>query len=376
MIIAQHHGMEAGTPLAWDKIRRVLLIRLRSIGDTVLFTPVLEVLKRWRPELEIDVLIEPLSAPVLYGNPHISQLFVIPRSRPTPWRTAERAFIIFAMRRRRYDLAVDLRGYKTSAVTMRQVGARQSVSFDECPLSRLATLRAPSPGDLWGRYCVHNVEQQLAPLKWLGVPVEEIPPPRVFVDQQADERVARRLAELGMDGRFALLHVGASNRWKLWEPARFARVADDLWERHGLPSIVLASPKEERIAAEVQGAATHRPHTCTELTLAETMALIARATLLLGNDSGPAHIAGAVGTPAAAVYGPADPRIWGLRSHAPHRIITADIPEEEQCPRCLFDDCRVVPRCMDRVTVEQVTDVLDELLCEIATAGKEGAFTK
>ncbi|MHB0937149.1 MAG: glycosyltransferase family 9 protein [Armatimonadota bacterium] len=363
---SNHTSNSTPAPLHWDDtIKRVLLIRLRAIGDTVLFTPVLEVLKRWRPELEIDVLIEPPSAPVLHGNPHISELFVIKRSKPTPWRWVERAFVIAALRRRRYDLAIDLRGYKTSAVTMRQIAARQSVVFDECPLSRLATLRIPSPGEVWGEPCVHNVMQQLAPLKWLGVPVEEIPSPRVFVDPQADERVARRLAEMGVGGRFALLHVGASNRWKIWEPARFARVADYLWERHGLPSMILAAPSEGRIAAEVAKAATHRPQVCIDLMLAETMALIARAALLLGNDSGPAHIAAAVGTPAAAIYGPADPRIWGLWTPGPHRILTADIPEEEQCPRCLFNHCRVVPRCMDRVPVEQVTVALDGLLAEM-----------
>lgn len=349
--------------LNWDDIRRVLFIRLRAIGDTVLFTPTLETLKRWRPELEIDVLIEPLSAPVLHGNPHISHLFVIKRSKPTPWRWIERALVIAALRRRQYDLAIDLRGYPTSAVVMRQTGARHRMTFDECPLSHLATIRIPSPCEIWGEEpCVHNVQRQLAPLKWLGVPVEEIPPLRVFIDPEADARVARRLGELKIDGRFALLHVGASNRWKRWDPARFARVNDYLHERHGLPSIVMASSKEAGIAAAVQQAATHPPSVCTDLTLPETMALIARATLLLGNDSGPSHIAVAVGTPAAAIYGPADPRIWGLWTSGPHRIITADIPAEEQCPRCLFDRCTVLPRCMDRVSVEQVTDAVDALL--------------
>lgn len=159
--------------------------------------------------------------------------------------------------------------------------------------------------------------------------------------------------------------MGASTRWKVWEPARFARVNDYLWERHGLPSVILASPSEGHIVTAVTRAARHRPQVCTDFTLAETMALVARATLLLGNDSGPAHIAAAAGTPAAAIYGPADPRIWGLWTSAPHRIITPDIPEAEQCPRCLFDKCRVAPRCMDRVPVEQVTAALDGLMAEI-----------
>lgn len=367
MIFMNNHRNDTGnSPLVWDDcIRRVLLIRLRAIGDTVLFTPCLEVLKRWRPELEIDVLTESLSAPVLQGNPNLTKLFVIPRSKLSWLRFKERAAVVSALRQRQYDLAIDLRGYRTSATVMRQVGARQSVSFAECPMSHLATLRIPSPGEIWGEPYVHNVKQQLAPLKWLGVPVEEIPPPHVFVDPQADARVARRLAELGVDGGFALLHVGASTRWKVWEPARFARINDYLWERHRLPSVVLAGQSEGRIVSTITETATHRPQVCTDLTLADTIALIARAALLLGNDSGPAHIAAAVGTPAAAIYGPADPQIWGLWTAAPHRIITPEIPEAEQCPRCRFDRCRVTPRCMDRVAVEQVISALDSLLAEI-----------
>jgi len=178
MIFLNNRSNDLGnSPRVWDDgIQRVLLIRLRAIGDTVLFTPCLEVLKRWRPELEIDVLIEPLSAPVLQGNPHLTKLFVIPRSKLSWLRFKERAAVISALRERQYDLAIDLRGYKTSATVMGQVRAQQSVSFAECPLSHLATHRIASPHEIWGKPCTHNVEQQLAPLKWLGVPVEEIPP--------------------------------------------------------------------------------------------------------------------------------------------------------------------------------------------------------
>jgi len=360
-------------PRTWnERVQRVLIIRLRAIGDTVLCTPCLEVLKRWRPELEIDVLIEPLSAPILHGNPHITNLYVLPRSALSWRRFTERASVIAALRRRRYDLAIDLRGWRSSMIAMRLAGPVECAVFAHLPLSRVASIRVPDSRMIWGKAHVHNVEHQLAMLKWLGVPVEEIPWPRIIVDPRADERVARRLAEMEIGGRYAILHVGASNPSKIWAPARFARVAEYLWERYRLPSVVIAVPSEGHIAAAVSAAARCRPRVCTDLPLAETITLIARATLLLGNDSGPAHIAGAVGTPVAVIFGPTNPRFWGPWTPTPHRIVTPEIPEEARCPRCLFNACRTVPRCLDRIPVAQVTDALDGLLADIMEPGAPG----
>jgi len=352
--------------LIWDEnIRRVLFLRLRAIGDTVLFTSCLEVLKRWRPELEIDVLMEPLGAPVLYGNPHMSHLYVIPRSGFSLPRYLQRAAVVAALRERRYDLAIDLRGWRTSMAVLRRCGARQTVMFEESEFSHAATLRVPDARAIWGKTpVVHDLERQLAVLKWLGTPVEEIPWPRVRVDPRADAVAARRLQELGLGERFAVLHVGASHPRKRWAPARFGQVADELWERHRLPSVIVALPSERGIAGAA-AAARSRPSICTDLSLAETIALIARATVLLGNDSGLAHISGAVGTPTAVIFGPSDLRIWRLWTATPHRIIGRYIPKDERCTRCGKNDCRTALRCIDRITVEQVIAELDSLLAEI-----------
>jgi len=372
--IRDNAGSCTPVPLIWDeRIRRVLIIRLRAIGDTVLCTPCLEVLKRWRPELEIDVLIEPLSAPVLYGNPHLTNLYVLPRCKVSWRRFLERTSVITALRRRRYDLALNLQGGRSSMITMRLVDARQRVAFANCSLPSLATLLFHNTREILEKPHVHVVEHQLAVLKWLGVPVEEIPRTRISVDPQADECAVRRLAEMAIHDKFVVLHVGGSYPLKQWEPARFARAADHLWERHALPTIVIAAPSEGHAAAAVANAARHRPRVCTDLSLLEIAALLARATLMLGNDSGPAHIAAALDTPVVVLFGPSDPHYWRPWTPTPNRVIAVERPGQAPCPpgrspcppgRCLA--CPIEPRCLERITVEQVTDALDSLLAEIA----------
>src|SRR5882672_9530434 len=106
-----------------DAVRRVLLIRLRSIGDTVLMTPCITALKRWREEIEVDVLLEPFCAPVLEAHPEVARVVEVDRS------LSHRARVASALRRRGYDLAINLNGGTTAAVLGVASGAPVRVGF-------------------------------------------------------------------------------------------------------------------------------------------------------------------------------------------------------------------------------------------------------
>src|ERR1044071_205120 len=148
----------------WSRIRRVLLVRLRSIGDTVLMTPCLEALKSWRPELEVTVLMEPLSAPILEAHPLIDQLIVAEKS------FTARARLVGRLRRARFDIAFNLHGGTTATMLARLAGARHRAGYQGHRASRLLTQRAPDPDVILGRAPLHSVEQPLALLYWTGVP--------------------------------------------------------------------------------------------------------------------------------------------------------------------------------------------------------------
>lgn len=351
--------MQNQPPFDWNTIRRVLFIRLRSIGDTVLCTPSIEALKRWRPEVEIDVLSEPLSAPVLGGNPYLTNLEVIPRSGGrVRWEVIRR------LRQRRYDLVLNLHGGTTALLIGRYLNARRHVVFGHLPLPWLGGLRMPHPYELWGGM-VHNAEYQLAMLKWLGAPVEPRPPSTIMVDPDATERVERRLTDLGIGHEFAVLHTATiAQPSKQWDSARFARVIDHLDRQHGLPAILIGIPSERAVLDSVAGAARHA-FILNDLSLAETIALIARARLFLGNDSGPAHIAAAVKTPVAVIFGPTRAIQWRPWTTAPNRVITPDPPLNlGVCPRGQCKICGTHPRCLESIAVDQVITAVDELLAE------------
>src|SRR5262249_33014048 len=148
----------------WSAARNVLLIRLRSIGDTVLMTPCLEALKSWRPDLRIAVVSEPLAAPVIEDHPLVDRLIVTEKS------LAARVRLVRELRRTAYDIAFNLHAGTTATWLARLSRAKCAVGYAGYRQSRRLDLRAPDPEVILGRKQLHSVEQQLALLHWAGVP--------------------------------------------------------------------------------------------------------------------------------------------------------------------------------------------------------------
>src|SRR5258708_5689932 len=148
----------------WSAVRSVLLLRLRSIGDTVLMTPCLTALKSMRPDLKIAVVSEPLSAPLLAAHPLVDDLIVSEKS------LTSRARLLSRLRRQRFDVAFNMHGGTTATWLARLSGGGCTIGYKGYRHSRLFDLRAPDPDAILGRKEVHSVEQQLALLHWSGVP--------------------------------------------------------------------------------------------------------------------------------------------------------------------------------------------------------------
>ncbi|HKP14138.1 MAG TPA: hypothetical protein VJZ91_18600, partial [Blastocatellia bacterium] len=173
----------------WSRARGVLLIRLRSIGDTVLMTPCLAALKAWRPELEVAVVCERLAAPILEDHPLVDRLLVADKS------LAARVKLVAELRRARYDVAFNLHGGTTATWLARLAGAGQTVGYEGYRHSRRLDLRAPDPDVILGRERLHSVEQQLALLRWAGVPWPATRPQlSLAVSSDAERSVREKLA--------------------------------------------------------------------------------------------------------------------------------------------------------------------------------------
>jgi lipopolysaccharide heptosyltransferase II len=358
--LAHAFESEAAQPLAparwdWASVRKLLVIRLRSIGDTVLTTPSLVALRRFLPHTSIDILLEDWVAPVLDGSPLVDRVISVPRHSKTA-----RARIARELHRTGYDVVYNLHGGTTATLLTRASGARQRVGYAHYQYARLHNHVAPSPQEIWARPTLHSAEQQLALIGWTGVPVSDRPATRLAVTEKAGRSVAAKLAAYKIDAEaVALIHPAAAFETKQWPSENFARVIDEVAAR-GLTPVVIVAPKEKQVLDRVVQQSSARVIGLTDLSLPEVTALAARAQLFVGNDSGIAHMAAAVNTPCVVVFGSSNVAHWRPWTTNKNEVVR----EEMKCQPCHGYFCAEfeTPQCILRVPVERVVAAIDRLM--------------
>jgi lipopolysaccharide heptosyltransferase I len=289
-------------------VSRFLIVRLGALGDIVHAIPVAAALRRAFPSARIDWLVSAKHRDILDLVTAIDGRIAIgdrgDAGGGTPTLRAVRE-----LRRARYDVVFDLQGLVKSAVLAWLTGAPRIVGFSPSYLrERLARpfysdVYDPGGGGMYDpRERSHVVQMNLGLLKTVGLSVQtpEFPLERV------DTEVARGLrARTG--GRYALINPGAAWPNKRWPAARYGAVARELAARDGLTPVALWGPGEEALAQDVvresSGAALLSPKT----TIADLVAIIRGAAIMISGDTGPTHIAAAVGTPLVGIYGPTRP---------------------------------------------------------------------
>ena len=362
---ARHGGGAEPRPLAdarwdWSRVRRVLVVRLRSIGDTVLATPSLHALRRFVPAARVDVLLEDWVAPLLEGSADVDRVLTVRRkSQSSRLRVARR------LRSEGYDVAYNLHGGSTAALLVRASGARHRVGYADYAYAALHNHAAPPSAELWGREKTHSAEQQLALLGWTGVPVTDRPALRLAVTDAAAAVVGRRLREeagLAPGQSFALIHPAAAFDTKTWAAENFARVVEHLAAR-GLAAVAVAGPGEGKVIDEVRTHSAAPLRGFTDLSLPELTALAARASIFVGNDSGVAHVAAAAGTPQVVVFGSSNVAHWRPWTSAPAEVVR----EEMHCAPCPGYTCAEfgAPECIRRVPPDRVVAAVERILKEV-----------
>ena len=306
----------------WETVHRVLVVRLRSIGDTVLTTPSLFALRRFLPQARIDILLEDWVAPVLAGLGDIDRVVTFKRN-----SVLSRARAAREIRATGYDVVYNLHGGTTATLLTRASGARHRVGFAHYQYGRLHNHLAPSSTELWRSFKLHSVEQQLALIGWTGVPVTDRPPTRLAVTADAAAGVTEKLRETGLDETrpFAVIHPAASYETKQWAVENFARIAEEL-ARRGLVSVAIAASHEAGIVAELKKGSGASVIDLTNLSLSEITALASRARLFVGNDSGIAHIAAAAGAPCVVIFGSSNVTHWRPWTTQPNEIVRHELP--------------------------------------------------
>lgn len=391
---------EDRSPIDWSRVDRVLVVKLRSIGDTVLATPSLIALRRFLPDAQIDILLEDWVAPVLDGLDAVDSVVSIPtkdtlilrhtRSMLTP-RVARllgrdpekistreiygrasrtdlilvRAAIAWKLRETKYDVAFNLHGGTTATGFVRASGARHRVGFAYYQYSFLYNHLLSSASDFWGREKTHSAEQQLALLGSVGVPVDDRPKSRLAVTESASRSIDDRLANSELHtphSALALLHPGTAFFTKQWPVENFARTAEHLAGR-GFDVLAISSKAESATLDELVAASKVPITTFDDLTLPEITALASKARVFLGNDSGIAHIAAAVGTPSVVIFGSSNRDHWRPWTAAPNEIVFEEYP----CQPCPGYECKEFgePRCILSVSTDKVFAAIERVLSPV-----------
>ena len=351
-------GQDAAQPLApprwdWRDVRRVLLVRLRSIGDTVLATPSIFALKRFLPNAEIDILVEDWVAPVLDHHPHVNRVVVLERGGLRARTRAARA-----LRSAGYDVVYNLHGGTTATFLTRATGASHRVGFESYQYAQLHNHQAPSALALWQQQKTHSVEQQLALLGWTGVPVTDRPRTLLGIKPEAAAAVDQRLASTGLEGkRLALIHPAAAFATKQWPVENFARVIEYLAGK-GFAPVAIAAPNESKLIHELLSESSSKISTF-DLSLPEVTALAARSQLFVGNDSGIAHIAAAVGTPSVVIFGSSNVAHWRPWNRSAAEVVFEEMP----CQPChgYFCEKFAQPECILRVPISSVIAAVERI---------------
>jgi heptosyltransferase-3 len=267
---------------------RVAVIRLRSLGDCVLTTPALEILKRARPDLRIAVVVEDRFRAVFEGNPDIDTLMGADLRELRGWAP---------------ELCLNLHGGSTSARLTALSGARRRAGFAHYRWHGLYNLRIPRAQEILGEErTVHTAEHLASAMFYLGAPRVEIPRARLFGGNEV--RVLENPRRTGVPPhQYAVIHAVASQPDKTWHAAGFLRAARFIGASLDLDPVFIAGPGEDLSAFREYRTVVGAP-------LGEIKSLIGGASLFLGNDSGPAHMAAAFGLPVVAIFGSSAPATW------------------------------------------------------------------
>jgi lipopolysaccharide heptosyltransferase II len=349
----------------------ILLIRLRLIGDVVFTTPAIRAIRRQYPDAHIAYVVEEEAAAVVRHNPHLDDV-IVAKSPHAPGRLGADIALIRRLRREKYDLAIDFHGGPRSSLLTWLSGAPQRIGYEVVGRSWMYTTRVPRPRALRPRHSVVSQWDVLLPLG-IAPPDPEVDATEMPDDPAATAAVGRRLADakIGVENPLVLIHVSAGNPFRRWPAESFVELVRRLASNDPKRRIILTSgPSDAEAAAAIARDARARLAAderaavveCGEFDLAELRALIARASLYIGGDSGPLHIAGTTGVPVVGLYGPTLP----VRSQ-PFRgaRFTSAAAEVLDLPCRPCNQRRCVPgdfRCLTRISAEDVATLAERAL--------------
>ncbi len=334
----------------------ILIVKLSAIGDVIHTLPSLAALRRLYPDAHITWVVEEAAADLIIGHPHLDEVII---SRRKSWIKAIKAGKVAAtlreartfvrrLRSRRYDLVIDFHGLLKSSMMVFLSGGRRKLGYDSWQELSGLFLNEKIPEDM----NKHAVDRYLDFPRYLGAEIHDAEFILPFTDDT--KACAKQLLEQHHLSANNYVAVNPIAYWdtKLWDNGKFANLADQIKE--GLKLDVIFTGSNRTDAADILSRMKKEGINLGGKTSLPILAEIYKsARAVITTDSGPMHLAAAVGTPVIALFGPTDPARTGPYGEG-HAVIRADLP----CSPCLLKKCST-KECMEEITPGQVYAALE-----------------
>ena len=325
-------------------MQKILIIKLRYIGDVLLATPTVRAIKAARPDVRVTMLVNRGTEDVLSGNPDLDEIMVLDKgSLAAQWR------LIAGLRRRQFDTVIDLTDGDRSAFLSWISGAPVRIGFNDEHRWRgrcYTQVVLPGPG------VRHRIDRDLEVLKPMSIQAGS-KDPQLWLMPEEENSANQLLDQLGVQRSqsMVILQPGARYWFKAWPLERFAELADRLTAQYDCQVLIGGSHQDIDLAQQIRQMAKSSPIIMAGRTAIKQFAAIAKkSALFVGSDSGAMHIASAVGTPVVALFGPSNPREWGPRGGSVEVIYKG-----LDCRACFHPTCqRGEQNCMRLISIDEV----------------------
>lgn len=344
--------------------KRILVLRYRFIGDTILTVPFMRNLRRAEPDAYIAWVVAPGSTDVVHGIPYVDEfIYWDPATSYADCRGAHRTFFaklafIRELRAKKFNKVYVLKRSFSSAIMALLSGASQRIGFNTEGRGFLLTKRVRY------RHDQHEVNNFLDVLRADGVTVTD-DHLEAWLTEDEIQFATDFFAQNGIAGTEPVvgIHPFAANQIRAWHEDNYIQVAQALQRRYGVRIIIFGGNNDTELGKYIQGKISPAPIMAVgSTTLRQTMAILARCNLLLCNDSGIMHLAASLNTPLVALFGPQSPvkfGPWGEKC----RVVYRNFPCSP-CRQKFFQECkpsrRSKPECMEAITVQEVLDTIDK----------------
>jgi heptosyltransferase-3 len=343
-----------------NKIRNILVIKLRYLGDVVLTSQVFESLRYYYPQASITALVNKGTESMLTENPSLDNILVLERFRNLAFDMLKQVQLILKLRRFHFDLALELTSNDRGAFMSFLSGARKRLGYLPKEIKRFDR-RLLFTDFVLPRAGEHIVDRHLKMIEYLGH--KPLNRESSLHWSKTDEALCRQIvSEKGhsLDDSYVVLHPILRAKFRAWSIEGYAAMCDYIYKKWNIKTLIICGKDKDEVEF-VDKILELTEESCIHLggrlSLKQTIVLIANATLFIGVDSGPMHMAAAVRTPIIAIFGPQNYIQWGPYGEG-HTVIQ----KTWDCVPCVRNGCNdngAISRCLEELSIKEVIEVID-----------------